>query len=611
MKRSGRFHPVLLLAGWAFLACAFSALAAEEDPRTTAQLLVQADAIKTADYAGFLRILAQLRDGRTLLPEQRMFLKYLGAWQLAYEGEYAVAIPQLDEVIADSSDPTLRFRAGVTVVNAHAISAQYQTGYAKLSELLDALPGITDRTARVQGLMVAAMLYNHAGQYDLGLGYSERLLREASAANAACKGGQLKLEALYKSGQLKTVGPEFQAGIENCVSVGEHLYANLIRTYAADIEIRNGRPDEAIALLRSNYEGARRTQFSRLKSVFDALLAEAYWEKGDSSQARQFAQRAVAASVKGEFSTPLVDAYRVLYRVARKQGDLATAVEYQEKFAEADKAYLTEAGAKAMAFQTVRQQVQEKKQQIDALNKRNEVLQLQQKVSTSAAQTRGLLILLLMSVLAFIAMWLYRTKLSQRHFMKLARRDGLTGIFNRSHFADAGEAVLKYCKKGDREACVVIIDLDNFKRVNDRHGHAAGDTVLKRTALACQAHLRSIDIFGRLGGEEFGIVLPDCAPDQALRLTEEFRKGIADISSAGTGVGFPVSASLGVTSTRWSSYNLRQLLMHADSALYVAKHNGRNRVEMFDGSSVAPADPSAPQTADFDRRIAQREGTAT
>ena len=143
------------------------------------------------------------------------------------------------------------------------------------------------------------------------------------------------------------------------------------------------------------------------------------------------------------------------------------------------------------------------------------------------------------------------------------------------------------------------MDLDHFKRVNDRHGHAVGDVVLRRAVLACQAHLRSIDIIGRLGGEEFGIVLPDCAPERALELAEQFRLSVASLSNPDTGMGFPVSASFGVSSTRSSGYNLRQLIIHADSAMYRAKELGRSRVEMFDAAAPAPADVGVAPT--FDR----------
>jgi diguanylate cyclase (GGDEF)-like protein len=281
--------------------------------------------------------------------------------------------------------------------------------------------------------------------------------------------------------------------------------------------------------------------------------------------------------------------------VAKQQGEYERALAYHEKFAAADKGYLNDISARTLAFQMVSQQVQDKKRQIDALNDKNQVLQLKQQVDAKSAETDRLYILLLIAVLGSIALWAWKTKRSQLRFMKLARRDGLTGIFNRQHFFDAALASLKYCGKSARDACVIVIDLDNFKAVNDSYGHAAGDLVLKRAVAICKSHLRSIDIFGRLGGEEFGIVLPDCTLETAMQRAEQLRAAIVGLSSGDDSIDFPISASFGVAGTKASGYNLRQLLIDADGALYQAKREGRDRVVVF--HAVASGGGSAASTA--------------
>ena len=125
---------------------------------------------------------------------------------------------------------------------------------------------------------------------------------------------------------------------------------------------------------------------------------------------------------------------------------------------------------------------------------------------------------------------------------------------------------------------MILVDFDNFKAVNDTHGHVAGDVVLQSAVAVLQVHMRSMDIFGRLGGEEFGILLPDCSLETALQRAEKLRIAIAGLARAETGIDFDVSASFGVTTTHESGYDLRQMLIHADSALYRAKREGRNRV---------------------------------
>jgi diguanylate cyclase (GGDEF)-like protein len=332
--------------------------------------------------------------------------------------------------------------------------------------------------------------------------------------------------------------------------------------------------------LQKNYADVQRIGYPELISDFDSSLAQAYWNEGDITLAKQYAQAAVDKGVKHEFTKSLTNAYELLYLIAKKQGDLDAALIYHEKYMAADKGYLNDVSAKALAFQTVRQQVVAKKLQIDALNKQNQILQLQQSLDKKASETSRLYIILLLVVLAFIAFWSYRIKRSQLRFMKLARRDGLTGIFNRQHFVSSAELQLQYCKKSGRQACLVLIDLDHFKVVNDTHGHAVGDRVLKRAVEACEQHLRSTDIFGRLGGEEFGIVLPECTLDQAVNRAEQIRVAIATAVTDDDMPGIPISASFGVATIARSGYELRQLLIHADDGLYLAKREGRNRVSV-------------------------------
>jgi diguanylate cyclase (GGDEF)-like protein len=557
-------------------------------PDDSSALLQQADLVKTSNQAEFAEILKRLADrGELLSTDQRLYLRYLKAWQLAYQGDYSAAIPELNSVMDASSDATLRFRAGVTAINMLAVASRYEEAYRRLNQLLDSLPNVPEKEAQVQGLGVAALLYNFAGQYDLALHFADRMVTEHASPTNICKGSYVMLEALYKSGKLLPDDRRYRDGISACNEAKEPVYGNLTRTYVANFDIDAGRVDDAIKLLKTNYDEAQHTNYRRLTSEFDSILARAYLKNSDLDQAQQYAQSAVEKAVKNEITKPLADAYQVLYEVAKQRGKFDDALGYHEKYAAADKGYLNDVGARTLAYQMVNQQVLDKKRQIDVLNEKNHVLQLQQEVDTKSKETERLYILLLVSGIAFIALWAYKTKRSQLHFMKLARRDGLTGIFNRQHFIEAATDLLRYCAKSSREACVVVIDLDHFKLVNDVHGHAAGDLVLKRAVRTCLSHLRSIDVFGRLGGEEFGIVLPDCSLDVAQHRAEELRTAIMDVSGSDARIEFPVSASFGIAATRTSGYDLRELLANADSALYEAKREGRNRIAVYQPATVA------------------------
>ncbi|MGH8158008.1 MAG: GGDEF domain-containing protein [Rhodanobacter sp.] len=561
---------------------AVAAVPIADDP---AQLLKQADSIKTSDHPEFLQLMQRLGgEAAGLSPQQHMHLRYLQAWEVGYQGDYETATPLLNAVIAESTDATLRFRAGTTLVNMLSIGSHYEEAFAQISQLLDQLPQITERDARIQALGVASTLYNDAGQYDLGLTYANQMLRENPDGDGGCKGRVFQVQSLYESGKFTTFGKQSQEAIDACNKASEFLYANGVRSYVASLDIKRGQSSAAIKLLQKNYTDVRRIGYPELIAEFDASLAQAYWNEGEAALAQQYAHAAVDSGVKNEFTKSLASAYALLYQINKKQGDPDAALIYHEKYMAADKGYLNDVSAKALAYQTVKQQVLAKKLQVDTLNKQNEILKLQRTLDRKAAETSRLYIILLLIVLASIALWTYKVKRSQLRFMKLARRDGLTGIFNRQYFVSEAELHLQYCSKSSRGACLVLIDLDHFKAINDNHGHAVGDRVLKRAVEACESRLRSTDIFGRLGGEEFGILLPECTLEQGVARAEQIRQAIATASADENVTGVAISASFGVAGTVHSGYELRQLLIHADEALYRAKREGRNRVNVSDSS---------------------------
>lgn len=166
---------------------------------------------------------------------------------------------------------------------------------------------------------------------------------------------------------------------------------------------------------------------------------------------------------------------------------------------------------------------------------------------------------------------------------ELANRDSLTGLLNRRAFHELAEQMLKTAHRRRENAAVLMIDLDHFKRVNDRFGHAEGDHVLKMTAAALMATARGDDIVARYGGEEFVVAILGSSEAESLAAAERLREAIAGIKQAKT----RITASIGVATLAPKSHKrkdakvLAELLEQADRALYAAKHNGRNQVCHF------------------------------
>ena len=552
------------------------------------QQLEHADNIKTANHPEFVRLLAQLDQGAAqLTTTQQWRLRYLDAWEVAFEGKYNDAGLLLNTIIEQSPSDTVRHRATATLINILGIAHRYEEAFSKLSQLIDQLPNISDDEARYQALLESSQFLVTAGQYDLGISYAQQILDDTRLQRHACLALHLKLHAQFRRGDANTEPLPFQNGIDICLKAGENLVANAVRADIASLAIQQGRNDEAIALLQRNYADVRSYHYPVLIATFDTLLAQAYLRSGDFAQARKFATTSLDDAIKSEYTESTSQAYEVLYKIEAQQDNVRAALAYHEKFMEADKGYLNDIRARALAYQTVKQQLLANKLQVETLNKQNSILQLQRELDRKAVENSRLYIALLLMFLASIALWLFRLKRSQLRFMRLAQQDSLTGIYSRQHFVDAAEVALRQAAKSTRSACLILMDLDHFKLVNDTYGHGVGDMVLMRTVAACQAHLLPRDVFGRLGGEEFAILLPECGPAQAREKAEHIRLAIAATPVDGETRDVAISASFGVASTDRSGYELRQLMIDADNALYRAKRDGRNRVVYGEISDVS------------------------
>lgn len=161
----------------------------------------------------------------------------------------------------------------------------------------------------------------------------------------------------------------------------------------------------------------------------------------------------------------------------------------------------------------------------------------------------------------------------------LARSDELTGLNNRRAFFDDGEQVLNQAKRYSHPFSLIMLDVDHFKQVNDSYGHAAGDDVLETLADILRKQAREVDILGRLGGEEFALILPETALPDALAMAERLRTEIASTPVKNTKSDIHITASFGIATLTPQHTSLENLINEADDALYGAKKNGRNRVE--------------------------------
>lgn len=579
---------------WLFAACCVFASPCALSQDSVGALLERAERVKSSEPDQFRDLLRQLdasQDRAT--PAQREHLRYLNAYALVISGRHDIAIPEAVDLAEGASTVEMRYRAGSLAVNSMAIAREFTEGLRLLERTLDLAPQIQDPELRVHGLMVAAQIYNQMGQYALGVEYAERILAEPMPTRTLCFAGQHRLEALHHLQSLPS-DDDILALEARCSRAGEDMVAALVRHTLASKWAAEGRVGEGLALLRRNVAAVEATRYPTLIREMQALMADLSWRNGEIQAAERHAVAALDRDGGVPESRTEMAAYWVLYEIARERGDYAGALEQYRRFAEAQKNFADDVKVRELAYQIVRQETAQQEQQIALLDQQNQVLRLRQQVGEQAAQNTRLLIALLLVLLASIAYWAWRVTRRHHSLRLLAEVDALTGVSNRRHFLLQAEQCLEQSARTGDPVSLVMFDLDYFKQINDTYGHVTGDWVLERVAAECRSLCRRVDLFGRLGGEEFAILLPGCDVEAAARVSEQCRARIASIDTAATGHGFPLAASFGVTDSTWSGHVLSRLLSHADQALYRAKHGGRNLVCVYAGEPVRTRPPVTP-----------------
>jgi len=553
-------------------------------PLAEAQLR-EADALRSSDPRRAAELREAIAGDPDITTDQRLRLRYLQAYAEAFAGRYAQAVELAEALIAESDSVELRFRATGLIVNSHAATHNFAEGLRHIDRMMVMLDRVEDRDIRHTGLGAATVLHVQLGQFEQGASLARQVLADQPAPRVSCLMRELLLETRYRRGE-PFADAEVDQLIRDCDAIGETVMANLARAYLARQWARQGEHARAADLLEAHLSAAVAGGYPHLIADMNAELALARLALDEIDAAERHALAAVAASEDSPFGPPRVNAFRVLYQIAERRGEPAAALDMYRRYAEADRAYLDDVKARELAFQLVRQETAEKTQSIELLNRQNEVLRLEQAVAKASAQRTGLLAALLAVLASSIGYWAYQIKRGQRALRTLAETDALTGISNRHHFTSLAQRTLANAAKAGSTVGLLMFDLDDFKAINDRYGHATGDWVLRRVAAACAKQCGAADCIGRLGGEEFAILLEGDRVVEAPALAAACRRAIAAIDSSDGGAPLSITASFGIADSRTAGYDLHALLTQADQAMYRSKRAGRDRVSLFTAAAA-------------------------
>ncbi len=542
-------------------------------------LLRMADEIRSSDSIEFSQKLSELKKDYELFTiNQKYYYLYLTGYQNAFNGNIKEAIKLLKHVEENSQNPTLRYRSSSTLVNLYAFTKNWQKGFEFLDVGSSLYEDVAEPDIRHQGLINAAVFYNELEQYEMALIYVNRLEKEQLSIRNRCIMLAIKVKSYLNISRFASLENDILEGIKLCREVKEIILVNLLRTHLAYYYLDNGEPEKSINLLDRHYEEVQETRYQLLIVEASSILAQAYTKAGDINSARRHAEIVVDSKNTRAYSKALLSAYKVLSEVSRTNKSFEKALEYFDEYIKVKEFLFEQTKARQLAVETAKHRAVEKDNQITLLSKKNRILQLENRLSYEAVLKNRWIIALLAAVASILMLWTLYVRRSQQRFKYLAEYDSLTEICNRAHFTKNTESVLEYYSRSGRTVSIILFDLDNFKAINDTYGHPVGDKVLMLTAQACKMSVRKIDILGRVGGEEFAILLPGCEISQAQKLAEECRIRISQVNTGETGYDIEVTASFGVTDTKLSGYKFKDIVAHADDAMYQAKKSGRNQV---------------------------------
>ncbi|MCW8878084.1 MAG: diguanylate cyclase [Kangiellaceae bacterium] len=550
-----------------------------QEPPTAKARLELADKLKSADGAKFVQILSGLEsefDSLSIL--EKYYFLYLKGYEKALKGDLNAAEKNYRHVFDNTRDTVLKYRTALSLVNVTAFKREWADGLKYISYIDKHRESISDPNIRHQGLIAVAIFYDEIEYHSVTLDFVKNVLNESQDGRNLCLARGLYFKSQLRLNQEIESISHIKEAIEACDATKEIILSNVIRAHLAHYYLENGDSIKALELLKDNISTVEQTNYQLLIIEFYSLLSSAYFTQNNHQDSKRYALLTIELEKVVKDIKPIANAYNILHKISLQNNQLGEAISYLKSYFDAEKKHFEEINGRQLAVESAKRQSAEKDAKIDSLNKQNQILKLEKELSEETAMYNRWVIGLLVVCVTLLVAWTVYIRKAQRKLKYLAEYDSLTGICNRAHFTQSAEAALNLMVKSDREVSLILFDLDHFKKINDSYGHPAGDFVLKEAANVCNLNIRKIDIIGRVGGEEFAILLPGCEIDQAVKVAEECRLRITEIDTSDSGFDFNVSASFGIANTQGTGYELKDLVAQADEAMYLAKRRGRNQV---------------------------------
>jgi diguanylate cyclase (GGDEF)-like protein len=544
------------------------------------EILTAADFHKSTDHSKSVQLLDKITHFEELSREQKAFYLYLKGYQAGFVGDFNAAIEHYNGVFNYSPDALMQYRTKISLANVYAIKRNVNKAMEYMVPALEQSESIQNAEHRHAGLFVAAVIYAQLGLYPEALEVVDKLLSDTPAIRTKCYSLSVWHEAKFYLG-VEVAAEQLQNDADNCRNQKEMLPAVVMSRFAIYRALARKDYAQAKQLTETLLPEVEATKYTRYISEFIFLQASAEYGIGDMKNAERLLLKSLEMNNSSGNTKPVIESYLLLSKIQEQANNSKQALEYYKQYAAAERLYNEDISSQKLAYNLAKGQLFSKNQQIALLEKNNTLLELEQSLHSTEQSNARLLIALMVISLIAVGYFAVKTLRSKTKYRLLAENDTLTGISNRYHFTEKVRSSLEQSLKTAQIDSFIIFDLDFFKPINDLYGHLTGDWVLQTVVEHSRQFVRNLDVFGRIGGEEFAIYLPACTSEKAALLAEILRDAIAQIDYSGSGHPIRLTASFGVTSTDRSGYQLKQLFRDADQALYYSKEHGRNQVTLF------------------------------
>ncbi|MCL1089093.1 GGDEF domain-containing protein [Shewanella profunda] len=558
------------------------------------QALNELDALLQSDLATAQSKLAEYEeDIDKLTPVQLGRLRIGRSINYIFTGDYAKALDDLNQ--AESLVNTSELLSSVYSYKSTVYIGMrdYNKALSSISKALDLIIRIDDISIKRHAyLRIANLYYQMDALNDMGI-YAYKVLQLAKAGDVRDICHAKVLYAIYFLGMKKQTEAfdAFEDSRQYCEMNQFPLLATISLKGKGLALQEQGDYQAARPLLLNALKGYEAFKFQLEISHVHSLLAQNYFATGDKVQTKHHAMKVLSFPDDNSYVEHKYIAYKVFSDLMAADKQFEQAYEYSQKEQYYNQLLFDESKMKTLAYQAAKFNTDEQTREISLLNKERELYIAQQTVKEREYTNMLMFITILVGGLCFLGILLVVGSLQKRKFMRMARMDALTGVLNRGAGQELGENLFVQAIARGGDFCVILFDLDFFKRINDSFGHGTGDWALKKVVEALKSHIRNGDVFARIGGEEFAILLPYANEDKGMEVAEQCRARIEAIETHHSGHHFRITASFGVSGVIADDLSLDPLLHRADMALYAAKSNGRNTVYCY--SDILKSDKQA------------------